>query len=107
MSKRTETTLSRSTLREASPNGVGSRALSAASCCKLRVLFVDDEPLIRQIMAVELPARGHDVIVCEDGASALKTLSEKSFDCAIIDLQMPGLTGWDVVARMQELAQTR
>jgi len=78
--------------------------LSAASCCKLRVLFVDDEPLIRQIMAVELPARGHDVIVCEDGASALKTLSEKSFDCAIIDLQMPGLTGWDVVARMQELA---
>lgn len=77
--------------------------MSAASCCKLRVLFVDDEPLIRQIMAVELPARGHDVTVCEDGASALKALSEKSFDCAILDLQMPGLTGWDVAARMKEL----
>lgn len=78
--------------------------MSAASCCKLRVLFVDDEPLIRQIMAVELPARGHDVTVCEDGVSALKALSEKSFDCAILDLQMPGLTGWDVAARMKELA---
>lgn len=78
--------------------------MSAASCCKLRVLFVDDEPLIRQIMAVELPARGHDVTVCEDGGSALKALSEKSFDCAILDLQMPGLTGWDVAARMKELA---
>lgn len=78
--------------------------MSAASCCKLRVLFVDDEPLIRQIMAVELPARGHDVTVCEDGSSALKALSEKSFDCAILDLQMPGLTGWDVAARMKELA---
>ena len=78
--------------------------MSAASCCKLRVLFVDDEPLIRQIMAVELPVRGHDVTVCEDGVSALKALSEKSFDCAILDLQMPGLSGWDIAARMKELA---
>ena len=99
-----EAKLTRDFWREASPNGIGSRALSAASCCKLRVLFVDDEPLIRQIMAVELPARGHDVTVCEDGVSALKALSEKSFDCAILDLQMPGLSGWDVAARMQELA---
>ncbi len=78
--------------------------MSAASCCKLRVLFVDDEPLIRQIMATELPDRGHDVTVCEDGASALKVLAEKSFDCAIIDLQMPGLSGWEVAARMKEIA---
>lgn len=78
--------------------------MSAASCCKLRVLFVDDEPLIRQIMATELPDRGHDVTVCEDGASALKVLAEKSFDCAILDLQMPGLSGWEVAARMKEIA---
>ena len=91
-------------MRGAAPNGVGSRALSAASCCKLRVLFVDDEPLIRQIMATELPDRGHDVTVCEDGASALKVLAEKSFDCAILDLQMPGLSGWEVATRMKEIA---
>ncbi len=78
--------------------------MSATSCCKLRVLFVDDEPLIRQIMATELPDRGHDVTVCEDGASALKVLAEKSFDCAILDLQMPGLSGWEVAARMKEIA---
>ncbi len=78
--------------------------MSAVSCCKLRVLFVDDEPSIRQIMAAELPDRGHDVTVCEDGASALKVLAEKSFDCAILDLQMPGLSGWEVAARMKEIA---
>lgn len=78
--------------------------MNAASCCKLRVLFVDDEPLIRQIMAMELPARGHEVTVCEDGGTALRILSEKTFDCAIVDLQMPGLSGWDVVAQMKEIA---
>ncbi len=78
--------------------------MSASSCSKLRVLFVDDEPLIRQIMSVELPARGHDVTIGEDGAAAIKALEKTSFDCAIIDLQMPGLSGWDVVARMKELA---
>ncbi len=78
--------------------------MSVSSSSKLRVLFVDDEPLIRQIMAVELPARGHDVTICEDGAAAVKALEKASFDCAIVDLQMPGMTGWDVVARMKELA---
>ena len=78
--------------------------MSATSCSKLRVLFVDDEPLIRQIMSVELPARGHDVTISEDGAAAIRALEKTSFDCAIVDLQMPGLSGWDVVARMKELA---
>ncbi len=87
-----------------SPNGFGGQALSTVPSCKLRVLFVDDEPLIRQIMSVELPARGHDVVVCADGEEALRNLEKSIFDCAIIDLQMPGLTGWDVVARMKDVA---
>lgn len=78
--------------------------MSTSACSQLRVLFVDDEPLIRQIMAVELPARGHDVTICEDGAAAVRALEQTSFDCAIIDLQMPGMSGWEVVARMKEIA---
>lgn len=78
--------------------------LSASASSQLRVLFVDDEPLIRQIMAVELPSRGHDATICEDGAAAVRALEKASFDCAIIDLQMPGMTGWEVVGRMKEIA---
>jgi DNA-binding NtrC family response regulator len=78
--------------------------VSTTAGCKLRVLFVDDELPIRNIVAEELPALGHDVTVCEDGVSALRALSEKSFDCAIVDLQMPGLSGWEVADRVKEIA---
>ncbi len=70
----------------------------------LRVLFVDDEAPIRQVMAAELPRMGHDVTVCEDGAKALQVLEEHVFDAAIIDLRMPGLSGWEVVERLRQIA---
>ena len=64
---------------------------------KLRVLFVDDEAAIREVMRIELPRMGHDVTICEDGQSALLALDKITFDAAIVDLRMPGLSGWDVV----------
>ncbi len=64
---------------------------------KLRVLFVDDEAPIRSVMQIELPRMGHDVTVCEDGQTALDALEANSFDVAIVDLRMPGMSGWDVV----------
>ena len=71
---------------------------------RLRVLFVDDEAPIRQVMQKELARMGHDATICEDGRVALKALEEHSFDAAIIDLRMPGLTGWDVIEHLQKVA---
>lgn len=71
---------------------------------KLRVLFVDDEAPIRGVMGIELPRMGHDVTICEDGETALKALEENTFDAAIIDLRMPGLSGWDVVEHLQQVS---
>ena len=70
----------------------------------LRVLFVDDEAPIRTVMQAELPRMGHDVTICEDGETALKVLEENGFDAAIIDLRMPGLSGWDVIEHIQQVA---
>ncbi len=70
----------------------------------LRILFVDDEAPIRQVMSAELPRMGHDVTVCADGASALKALEDQVFDAAIVDLRMPGLSGWEVIERLREIA---
>jgi DNA-binding NtrC family response regulator len=67
----------------------------------LRVLFVDDEAPIRDVMRNELPRMGHDATICEDGQSAIAAVEKNSFDAAIVDLRMPGLSGWDVVAHLR------
>lgn len=71
---------------------------------KLRVLFVDDEAPLREVMRSELPRMGHDVIVCEDGQAAIEVLETQAFHVAIVDLRMPGLSGWDVVDHIKKLA---
>lgn len=70
---------------------------------KLRVLFVDDEAPLRNLMKIELPRMGHEVTICEDGRSALAAIERQTFDAAIIDLRMPRLSGWDVVDRIREV----
>jgi len=78
--------------------------LTAASSQKLRVLFVDDESAIRDVMKIELPRMGHDVVLCEDGQAALKALERQTFDAAIVDLRMPGLSGWDVIDHIKKVS---
>jgi DNA-binding NtrC family response regulator len=78
--------------------------LSAASPHRLRVLFVDDESAIREVMKIELPRMGHDVVICEDGQAALKALEQHTFDAALVDLRMPGLSGWDVIDHIKKVS---
>ncbi|MEZ6064949.1 MAG: sigma-54 dependent transcriptional regulator [Planctomycetaceae bacterium] len=78
--------------------------MNSANKQGLRVLFVDDEPAIRMVMKNELPRMGHEVTICEDGAQAISALEEREFDAAIIDLRMPGLSGWDVVEKLVQVA---
>lgn len=76
----------------------------AAASSKLRVLFVDDETAIRDIMKNELPRMGHEVVLCEDGTAALHALEKQTFDAAIVDLRMPGLSGWDVIEHIKKVS---
>lgn len=71
---------------------------------KLRVLFADDEASLRELMRLELPRLGHEVVVCEDGRSAVSTIEKSSFDVAILDIRMPGLTGLEVLKRIKEVS---
>ncbi|HEY7156297.1 MAG TPA: sigma-54 dependent transcriptional regulator [Gemmataceae bacterium] len=59
----------------------------------LRVIFVDDEKPLQELMRSELPRLGHEVTICPDGRTALKTLEKSTFDVAILDLRMPGIRG--------------
>jgi DNA-binding NtrC family response regulator len=72
---------------------------------KLRILFVDDEPHLREFMQTELPRLGHDVTVCSDTRSAVETLKRATFDAAILDLKMEHDTsGLQVLAHLKQVS---
>ena len=77
-------------------------AVSAKKRHNLRVLFVDDEKSIAELMQSELPRMGHTVTVRQNASSAIETAKNNTFDAAIIDLKMPGGSGWDVVDYLRE-----
>jgi DNA-binding NtrC family response regulator len=68
----------------------------------LRILFVDDERSLQEFMRSELPRLGHEVSVCPDGRAALKALEKSSFDVAILDLRMPGMTGIELLEQLKQ-----
>lgn len=68
----------------------------------MRILFADDEASLQELMRIELPRLGHEATVCPDGRTALAALDRTSYDCVIVDLDMPGAGGLDVIARVRE-----
>src|SRR6185312_5741336 len=70
----------------------------------LRILFADDESHLRDLMQMELPRMGHEVTVCPDGVSAMRALEKGSYDAALLDLRMPGLTGIEVLTRIRQVS---
>src|SRR5437868_361857 len=77
---------------------------SVGSHKSLRVLFADDERSLQEVMRSELPRLGHEVTVCPDGKSALKALEKSTFDAAILDIRMPGLTGIEVLEQLKQIS---
>ena len=54
-------------------------------------------------MRLELDRMGYDVAVCGNGKEAVERLQRQSFDCLLLDLDMPGLNGIEVMARAEEI----
>ena len=72
----------------------------------LSILFADDEESLQEVMRLELPRMGHRVTVCPDGLTAVAALEKDSFDCLLVDLDMPGLNGIGVIQRAKEICPT-
>ncbi|TWU32970.1 Transcriptional regulatory protein ZraR [Novipirellula artificiosorum] len=70
---------------------------------KMRILFADDEKNLQELMRSELPRMGYEVTVCPDGLTAVAALEKDPFDCLLVDLNMPGLNGIEVIAKAREL----
>jgi len=60
------------------------------------VYVADDEPELASLLAETLTDAGHEVLTSPDGASLLKRIESKRPDLILLDINMPGLSGWEV-----------
>ena len=67
-----------------------------------RILLVEDDQVLRDLILRNLEARGHDVRPAEDAHAALNHLRTTSFDLIILDICLPDETGWDVLRTAQK-----
>jgi DNA-binding response OmpR family regulator len=67
-----------------------------------RILVVDDDPGIRQLLTDVLEIEGHDVTVAGDGQAAVQTLDAHRPDFVVLDVMMPYLDGYAVLRRIRE-----
>ncbi|HEY3377094.1 MAG TPA: response regulator [Armatimonadota bacterium] len=72
-----------------------------------RILVVDDEQDIRQLVALIVEAAGYDVVQASNGVEGLKALEHNSFDLVILDIMMPEMDGWEVCRNIKNRPQTK
>jgi two-component system, OmpR family, KDP operon response regulator KdpE len=68
----------------------------------LRILVVDDEPPIRRFLRTSLASQGYRIDEAEDGQAALDFLRRNVVDVIVLDLGLPGIDGFEVIARLRE-----
>ncbi|MCI0547619.1 MAG: response regulator [Candidatus Rokubacteria bacterium] len=67
----------------------------------MRILVVDDDPSVAEVVAEAIRVRGDEALVALDGAEALDILEATQVDGVFLDLVMPGLGGMAVLSRIQ------
>jgi len=72
-----------------------------------RVLVVDDEPDITALVAYHLAKAGFRVSTAANGPDALKAAREERPDVIILDVMLPGVSGYDVLAELRRQDETR
>lgn len=70
---------------------------------KARILVVEDEAAQRQLYCEELAAAGYEVLSAQSAEEAEETLSRERVDLVVLDLNMPGVSGLELLPRIHEL----
>jgi CheY-like chemotaxis protein len=71
-----------------------------------RVLVIDDDPGVRKVISSLLMSVGYDCQTATDGWSGLVRFDEGGWDLVLTDLEMPEVSGWDVVEAIRHRAPT-
>lgn len=67
-----------------------------------RVMVVDDEPDLRELVKITLNRRGYEVTAVHDGSEALDRLNEEKPDLVLMDVNMPEMDGWETLEELEE-----
>src|SRR5205823_6812286 len=67
----------------------------------LRVLIVDDEEVLRDVLEVVLRREGFDIVLAASGEEALNLLDTEEVDLVILDVMLPGISGIDTLRAMR------
>ena len=81
--------------------GAVRRAESPPAAGARTVLVVDDEVLVREVVAQMIRDLGYAAVSAADGPSALALIQEQAFDAVLVDLTMPGMSGAEVVRALR------
>lgn len=71
-----------------------------------RLLFVDDDPILREFAQVNLASAQAEVDVAADGVEALEALSRRHYDLLLLDLHMPRMDGFAVLDSVRSSPET-
>lgn len=65
------------------------------------ILIVDDEPINRQVLVNHLAPRNYEIVEADNGKRALDLLRERAFDLILLDVMMPGMSGYEVCEQLR------
>lgn len=68
-----------------------------------RMLVIDDDPGVREVLKLALVLEGFDVVEAESGDVAVAAATTHAFDVAITDLKMPGMSGLETLAALRQI----
>ncbi|CAK0745535.1 Histidine kinase [Gammaproteobacteria bacterium] len=81
-------------------NKAFERLIQSAATIERRILLVDDDPATRLAVSGILKNLNAEIVYASDGQSALESLQTQKFDCVILDLTLPGLSGFEILNQM-------
>ncbi|MFL0349542.1 two-component regulator propeller domain-containing protein [Stenotrophomonas lactitubi] len=91
----------------ASDGGADSNAAAAAvNMPPLRVLLVEDDATVADVMCGLLTTRGHEVVHAAHALAALREISAGDFDVGLLDLDLPGLSGFELAQHLRNQGYT-
>lgn len=76
--------------------------MSTAASSASRILVVEDEPAINDVVSTALRYQGHSVTQRDDGLDGLATAKREHFDLIVLDVMLPGIDGFDICRQLRE-----
>ena len=70
-----------------------------------KILIVDDESGLRELVRINLEHEGYEVLQAENGAQSLEVVREQQPDMVIMDVMMPEMDGWEACRKLREFSQ--